>query len=171
MSQPFIGEVRMFGGNFAPRGWAFCNGQLLPISGNDTLFALIGTTYGGDGQNTFALPNLQGRLPMHMGNGGGTSVVIGETGGTEAVTVTVSQMPLHTHPLQASTASGTSAAPANNVLAGSSAVKVYKTGTPVNALAPQAITNTVGSQPHSNIQPYQCINFIIALEGIFPSRN
>lgn len=171
MSQPFIGEIRMFGGNFAPVGFAFCNGQLLSIADNNALFALIGTTYGGDGQTTFALPNLQGRLPMHMGSGAGTTVTIGEAGGTESVTLSANQIPNHTHALQASTAAGTSAAPANNVLAASSAVKVYKAGTPANALATQAIGNNGGNQPHGNIQPYQCINFIIALEGIFPSRN
>ncbi len=171
MSQPFIGEVRMFGGNFAPRGWAFCNGQLLSIAQNNALFALIGTTYGGDGQTTFALPNLRSRVPMHMGNGAGTTATIGEMGGVESVTLTTNQIPNHTHTLQASTATGTSAAPAGNVLAASNAVKVYKAGTPANALAAQAMTNSGGNQPHNNIQPYQCVNFIIALEGIFPSRN
>lgn len=171
MSDPFVGEIRMFGGNFAPLGWAFCDGQVLSIANFNTLFALIGTTYGGDGQSTFALPNLQSRLPMHMGNGAGTSATIGEAGGAETVTLNINQIPNHSHSLLASTASGTAATPANNMLAASSAVKVYKAGTPANALAAQAIAGAGGSQPHSNIQPYQCVNFIIALEGIFPSAN
>ena len=166
MAQPYIGEIRMFGGNFAPVGWMFCEGQLLPISENDALFTLIGTTYGGDGQSTFALPDLRGRLPVHQGNGS----VIGEAGGVEQVTLTVGQIPIHTHPLLASTGPGNINTPGGNVTAESAAVKIYFADQPTVAMGPQAISPSGGSQPHSNFQPYLCINFIISLSGIFPQQ-
>lgn len=165
MAQPYVGEIRMFAGNFAPAGWMFCEGQLLPISENETLFNLIGTTYGGDGQSTFGLPDLRGRLPLHQGNG----FILAETGGAEEITLTVNQIPAHSHPFLASTNIANQSAPTNNVLAQSSAADLYIEDTPDVSLAPQAITSTGGSQPHTNFQPYLCINFIISLFGIFPS--
>jgi microcystin-dependent protein len=174
MSQPYVGEIRMFAGNFNPNGWAFCNGQLVPISENDTLYALIGTTYGGDGQTTFALPNLQGRLPLHVGQGPGQTFNIGETGGTEMVTLTTQQIPVHNHPLTA-TNSGPVAPPngANPAVANSTGqVGVMVYGAPAGGattLHPNTIQVDGGNTPHNNMQPYLCINFIISLYGIFPS--
>lgn len=165
MGQPYVGEIRIFAGNFAPAGWQFCEGQLLPISENETLFQLIGTTYGGDGQSTFALPDLRGRLPLHQGNG----FILAETGGAEEITLTVNQIPAHSHPLLASTNIATQTSPANNVLAQSSAADLYIEDTPTANLAATAITAVGGSQPHTNFQPYLCVNFIISLFGIFPS--
>ncbi len=165
MSESYVGEIRMWAGNFAPVGWLFCDGQHLPISENETLFQLIGTTYGGDGQSTFALPNLQGRLPVHQGNG----MVLGQQAGVEEVTLTVSQIPAHTHPLTAAQALGNASSPAGNVLAESpGGVKPYIEGSPSVPMAPTAIAPAGGSQPHTNIQPYLCVNFIISLFGIFP---
>jgi len=173
MGQPYVGEIRMFGGNFAPSGWAFCNGALVAISENPTLFNLIGTTYGGDGQSTFALPNLQSRVPVHMGTNSGTTVQIGELGGTESVTLTTQQIPAHNHPLQA-TATGQQLSPQNAIYAvPSSAVsglQTYAPGTPATPLVPASIQNAGGSQPHNNIQPFLCISFIISLFGIYPSQ-
>jgi microcystin-dependent protein len=172
VSSPFIGEIRMFGGNFAPRSFAFCNGQLLPISQFEPLFFLIGTTYGGDGQQTFALPDLQGRVPIHQGQGPtGQTYPIGDRGGVESVTLTAQQLPLHTHALSASSAPASpTAQPGGSVTAESSA-PLYAAGSLV-PLAPQAISSSGASaQPHDNLAPYQCINFIICLEGIFPQRN
>ncbi len=165
MAQPYVGEIRMFAGNFAPAGWMFCEGQLLPISENETLFQLIGTTYGGDGQSTFGLPDLRGRIPIHQGNG----FILAETGGAEEITLTVNQIPTHSHPLLASSAVGNDPNPNNNVLAESSAVSLYQSGAPAAAMAPQSISSTGGSQPHTNFQPYLCVDFIISLFGIFPS--
>ena len=172
MSTPFIGEIRMFGGNFAPRSFAFCDGQLLPISQYDALFALLGTTYGGDGFTTFALPNLPGRVPIHQGQASsGSTYAIGEQGGVESVTLTMQQMPGHGHVLDASTAPASATAqPGGSVTAQASAPLYTDAGTSVS-LAPQAMSSTGGTQPHENIAPYQCIHFIICLEGIFPSRN
>jgi microcystin-dependent protein len=173
MSTPYIGEVRVFGGNFAPVGWALCDGQLLPIAQYDALFALIGTAYGGDGQTTFALPDLRGRVPLHYGSGPGISTrIIGEAGGSETVTLTTDQMPAHTHPPQALATPGSSSVPSGNVWAGVSAGALYTATDPAPA-APMnsAILQPVGgSQPHANMQPFQCVNFIIALEGIFPTQ-
>src|SRR4051812_7092074 len=167
MAQPYVGEIRMFGGNFAPAGWMFCEGQLLPISENETLFQLIGTTYGGDGESTFALPDLRGRVPIHQGNG----FTLAETGGVETVTLTVSQIPAHSHAFIASTNTGTGTAPEGNVLAQTSgAILAYKTQSPTAALSPLAIGSVGGSQPHNNFQPYLCVDFIISLFGIFPSQ-
>ncbi|MBI5074543.1 MAG: phage tail protein [Nitrospirae bacterium] len=164
MAQPYVGEIRMFGGNFAPAGWMFCEGQLLPISENETLFQLIGTTYGGDGQSTFALPDLRGRLPVHQGNG----FVLAETGGTEEITLTVNQMPAHSHALLASNDIPVSSNPANNVT-GQAAAKLYRVGNPTIPLNAASISAVGGSQPHTNFQPYLCVDFIISLFGIFPS--
>jgi microcystin-dependent protein len=165
MAQPYVGEIRMFAGNFAPAGWMFCEGQLLPISENETLFQLIGTTYGGDGQSTFALPDLRGRLPIHQGNG----FILAETGGAEEITLTVSQIPAHSHPLLGATGNGTQGNPSGNVLASSTIVKLYALETPDTAMAATSIGTTGGSQPHTNFQPYLCVDFIISLFGIFPS--
>lgn len=173
MSEPFIGEIRMFGGNFAPLGWAFCNGQLLSIAENDALFTLIGTTYGGDGQNTFALPDLRGRIPIHMGTGAGLSPrTLGESSGTETVTLTVNQLPAHDHQFVGTSSSASVASPASAVVAAPSTVDLYRPAAiPGSNMAPDALSLTGGSQPHDNIQPFQCISFIIALEGIFPTQN
>ena len=166
MAQPYVGEIRMFGGNFAPAGWMFCEGQLLPISENETLFQLIGTTYGGDGQSTFALPDLRGRLPLHMGNG----FVLAETGGVEEVTLTVSQIPAHSHPYLGTTAIATDVNPGNNVVGQVSTFDPYQSTPGAVAMAVQSVSAVGGSQPHNNFQPYLCVDFIISLFGIFPSQ-
>src|SRR4051794_28049041 len=154
MAQPYVGEIRMFAGNFAPAGWMFCEGQLLPISENETLFQLIGTTYGGDGQSTFALPDLRGRIPLHQGNG----FTLAETGGAESVTLTVNQIPSHSHPLLGSANNGSLPDPANNVVAKSTTANVdlYFEDVPSTNMATQAIGIVGGSQPHENRQPYLC---------------
>jgi microcystin-dependent protein len=167
MAQPYIGEIRMFAGNFAPAGWMFCEGQLLPISENDALFTLIGTTYGGDGQETFGLPDLRGRLPIHMGDG----FLLAETGGAEEVTLTVSQLPAHSHPLLGTASIANDANPGGNVAAQTNTFDAYQSSPPNTPMAPQSISPVGGSQPHTNFQPYLCINFIISLFGIFPPRN
>jgi microcystin-dependent protein len=164
MAQPYVGEIRMFAGNFAPAGWMFCEGALLPISENETLFQLIGTTYGGDGQSTFGLPDLRGRLPVHQGNG----FILAETGGAEEITLTVNQIAAHGHPLLAANTFGNDPNPQSNLLAESSVVSMYQSGAANAAMAP-SITPVGGSQPHTNFQPYLCINYIISLFGIFPS--
>ena len=166
MAQPYVGEIRMFGGNFAPAGWMFCEGQLLPISEYETLFNLIGTTYGGDGQSTFALPDLRGRLPIHMGNG----FTLAEQGGVETVTLTVSQIPAHSHPYLGSTSSAIDANASGNVVAQAGTFFPYLNVPPAVAMAPQSVSSVGGSQPHNNFQPYLCIDFIISLFGIFPSQ-
>jgi microcystin-dependent protein len=165
MAQPYIGEIRMFAGNFAPAGWAFCDGRLIPISENDTMFNLIGTTYGGDGETTFALPDLRGRLPIHQGNG----FTLAETGGVEEVTLTVSQIPAHNHGLIASTSIATQQNPSGTLLAQSTLATMYIADTADQALAANSIGSTGGSQPHSNFQPYLCVSFIISLYGIYPT--
>lgn len=169
MAQPYVGEIRMFAGNFAPAGWMFCEGQLLPISENETLFQLIGTTYGGDGESTFALPDLRGRIPLHAGAGAGTSFVLAETGGAEELTLTVSQIPAHAHPLIAVTDIGSTTVPSNNFLAQSDTLKMYATVAATSPLGASSVGSTGGSQPHNNFQPYLCVDFIISLFGIFPS--
>lgn len=166
MAQPYVGEIRMFAGNFAPAGWMFCEGQLLPISEYETLFNLIGTTYGGDGQSTFALPDLRGRIPIHQGN----SFILAETGGVEEVTLTVSQIPAHSHPMLASTNAGTSSNAQSNIICSSPSILLYIEGqSPDTNLSPTVVSSVGGSQPHTNFQPYLCVNFIISLFGIFPS--
>jgi len=166
MAQPYVGEIRMFAGNFAPAGWMFCEGQLLPISEYETLFNLIGTTYGGDGQSTFALPDLRGRLPLHQGNG----FVLAETGGAETITLTVSQIPAHSHAFLASNNNAATATATNNVLAQIPSYTPYIQASPNSALASVSIGSVGGSQPHDNFQPYLCVDFIISLFGIFPSQ-
>ena len=172
MGQPYIGEIRMFGGSFAPAGWAFCNGATLPISENDALFTLIGTTYGGDGQETFQLPDLQGRIPVHAGQGPGLSqnYQLGEEGGVEQVTITTQSMPSHNHPLLGAAINGSQAAPANALLSNSTVVTPYAPETPNVQMAANAITPVGGSQPHDNFQPYLCVSFIISLFGVFPTQ-
>ena len=164
MAQPYVGEIRMFGGNFAPAGWMFCEGQLLPISEYETLFNLIGTTYGGDGQSTFALPDLRGRIPLHQGNG----MILAETGGVEEVTLSVAQIPVHSHPLLASTGPGNLSTPQNNVTAASASVQIYIEDSTDSNMNAAAVSNVGGNQPHNNFQPYLCVSFIISLFGIFP---
>jgi microcystin-dependent protein len=173
MSSPFVGEIRMFGGSFAPAGWAFCNGALIPISENETLFNLIGTTYGGDGQSTFALPDLRGCIPIHQGQGPGISqsYVIGERAGVEAVTLTTQQIPGHNHNMLASTAAATNPSPNGNILAASPTISSYVIDVAGPQLAAGAVQGTGGSQPHENLMPFQCISFIISLFGVFPSQN
>lgn len=166
MAQPYIGEIRMFAGNFPPAGWKFCEGELLPISENETLFQLIGTTYGGDGESTFALPDLRGRIPIHQGNG----FILAETGGAEEITLTVNQIAAHSHPMLASINVAQDTGPAGKVVGqiGGGALPYIQDSTDTN-MSPQAVTSVGGSQPHTNFQPYLCINFIISLFGIFPS--
>jgi len=173
MSEPFLGEIRIVGFNFAPRGWAFCNGQLLSIAQNTALFALIGTYYGGDGVQTFALPNLQSRFAMHAGDGAGLSQrVIGEVGGEEDVTLIAAQMPEHNHLIQASNTPGNSTSPSGAVMAKAKKVLRYA-GAPDGSttMNEAAVTQAGNSQPHDNMPPFLVVNYIIALQGIFPSRN
>jgi microcystin-dependent protein len=170
MTQPYIGEIRMFGGNFPPLGWEFCQGQLLPIATNDVLFQLIGTTYGGDGQSTFALPDLRGRVPVHAGTRSGRTYNLSEAAGVETVTLTVQQLPAHSHALLASDVLGTTPNPGGEVLTESSTATMFATGSPTSTMAPASVGPAGGSQPHENRQPFLCIDFIIATEGIFPSQ-
>ncbi|MBL8439199.1 MAG: phage tail protein [Zoogloeaceae bacterium] len=167
MSDPYVGEIRMFAGNYAPNGWAFCDGSLLPISQNEVLFALIGTIYGGDGQTTFALPDLRGRVPVHVG----PSNPIGQMAGSENVTLNPAQLPSHNHGVRASTAAATPAAGPTGLLATSAAVQFYGSGAPSTPMAADATGPAGGNQPHTNMAPFQAVNFIIALFGIFPSPN
>lgn len=174
MSEPFVGEIRMFAGNFAPRGWAFCDGQLLAVSQNDALFSLLGTIYGGDGRTTFGLPDLRGRIPLHQGTGPGlSSRRLGSKGGAENITLTTNQLASHTHDLNANKAAATTSAPQGKVVAASDGATVgmlYGQPATVN-MASNAIVNTGGSQPHTNLMPTLCLHFIIALFGIYPSRH
>ena len=167
MGQPFVGEIRMFGGNFAPAGWNFCDGSLLSISENETLFQLIGTTYGGDGQNTFGLPDLRGRIPVHQGGG----FTLAQSGGTETVTLILQQIPGHNHPLPCQSGSGSQASPANGLWA-SSGANPYASGSANVAMNAANIgPNAPSNQSHDNMMPYLAVNFIISLFGIFPSPN
>jgi microcystin-dependent protein len=169
MAQPYVGEIRMFAGNFAPAGWLFCDGQLLPISENETLFQLIGTTYGGDGEDTFALPNLQGRIPIHQS----TTYVLAETGGVESVTLTVQQIPTHSHTVLGSNSAGGSTSPSGSVFARNASADAYSSDTSIglSPLNSAVIVPIGGSQPHENMAPFLCVNFIISLFGIFPSQS
>lgn len=167
MAQPYVGEIRIFAGNFPPAGWMFCEGQVLPISENDVLFMLIGTTYGGDGEETFALPDLRGRIPVHYSG----TYQLAETGGVEQVTLTTAQIPAHSHPLVGSTSTGSSSLPQNGMLAGSTSKAIYKSGGSPAAMNAASVSPVGGSQPHENFQPYLCVNFIISLFGIFPSQS
>jgi microcystin-dependent protein len=170
MGTPYVGEIRMFAGNFAPVGWAFCNGATLAISENDVLFTLIGTTYGGDGQNTFNLPDLQSRVPVHMGTGGGSSYIIGQAAGVEQVTLTTSQIPAHSHVPLANASPGSQPSPANGVWAAQATLVPYSNNAPSVTMGANATLPTGGSQPHDNMVPFLVINFIISLFGIFPSQ-
>jgi microcystin-dependent protein len=165
MAQPYVGEIRMFAGNFPPAGWMFCEGQSLPISEYETLFQLIGTTYGGDGQSTFALPDLRGRLPIHQGNG----FILAETGGAEEITLTVSQIPAHSHPMLASTNASQDPSPSGKVVGQSGSALLYVQDATDTDMNPLAVLPVGGNQPHTNFQPYLCVDFIISLFGIFPS--
>ena len=170
MSEPFVGEIRMFAGNFAPRGWSFCDGQLLAVSQNDALFSLLGTIYGGDGRTTFGLPDLRGRIPVHAGSGPGLSPRrLGAKSGAEKVTITVNELPSHTHPMQASSRSADRRSAQGNVLAQSGLDTYRTTGNPVVNMASDGVTSVGGSRDHNNLAPYLCVNFIIALVGIYPS--
>jgi microcystin-dependent protein len=167
VSNPYVGEIRMFGGSFAPAGWEFCNGQLMPISENETLFQLIGTTYGGDGESTFGLPDLRGRLPLHQGNGS----ILGQNGGAEQIQLTTPQIAAHTHGFLASNATAAATFPTGSLPAATNtSKKVYAaSGSPTTAMAPQAIGASGGNLPHDNFQPYLCVSFIISLFGVYPT--
>ncbi|MFX3634803.1 MAG: phage tail protein [Candidatus Pristimantibacillus sp.] len=170
---PYVGEIRIFAGNFAPVGWMFCEGQAMPISENSTLFNLIGTTYGGDGQSTFNLPDLRGRVPIHQGTGPGQSIThtMGEAAGTESVTLTVQQIPPHNHALMARSEQGNTSNPANAVLAMSSLTPYAPAGgAPSNNMHASSMLPSGGNQPHNNLQPYLCVHFIISLFGVYPSQ-
>ena len=176
MTSPFLAEIRIFPFNFAPTGWAVCNGQLLAISQNTALFSLLGTQYGGDGRSTFALPNLQGSVPVHAGSSGGqglTQYFPGETGGVATVTLLQTEMPAHNHALMATSQQGTDAAPGTENLARSVGASLYQSTTTTNlvALSPNTLPPAGGNQPHNNLMPYLTLNFCIALQGEFPSRN
>lgn len=173
MADPFVAEIRIFPFNFPPKGWAFCDGQLLPLSQNTALFSLLGTTYGGNGKSNFALPDMQGNAPMHPGQGPGLSLHdLGEIGGSETVTLLESEIPSHAHAMMAATTAGNSRAPAGNVLSRSGNGNVYvpPAGNPVVSMSPNALAPAGGDQPHNNMQPYLTLNFCIALQGVFPPR-
>lgn len=171
MTEPFIGEIRPFPYNFAPRGWAFCSGQILAIAQNTALFSLLGTTYGGNGQTTFALPDLRGRVPIHQGQGPGlANYTIGELGGAETISLLVNELPAHTHTLVASAGAANATSPTNNLLA-AVRLSAYNNGPATSVLSSTALANTGSGTPHENRQPYLVISYCIALEGIFPSRN
>jgi microcystin-dependent protein len=168
MGTPFLAEIKIMSFNFAPKGWAMCNGQLLPINQNQALFSLLGTTYGGDGRQTFGLPNLQGRTPMHSGNGH----VLGELGGEQAHTLSISELPTHTHTASAANVPATTNAPSNaRMISQSAGANLYAGASNLQAMAPQALAPVGGSQAHPNMQPYLTLTFCIALQGIFPSQN
>ncbi len=172
MSEPFVGEIRMFAGNFAPRGWAFCDGQLLAVSQNDALFSLLGTIYGGDGRTTFGLPDLRGRIPIHAGEGPGLSPRrLGAKGGSENETLTVNQLPSHGHAPQFSTATGTQNDPEGETVSANPAIRIFRPAPADANMKSSTITNVGGSRSHTNLMPYLCVHFIIALFGIYPSRH
>lgn len=171
MSEPFVGEIRMFAGNFAPRGWALCDGQLLAVSQNDALFSLLGTIYGGDGQTTFGLPDCRGRIPLHAGHGPGLSERrLGAKGGVEKVTLSINQLPSHTHGVNATPEGASSNSPEGALVADSPSVDLFTESAPSENLSPNAVTSVGGSQSHTNLMPYLCVHFIIALVGIYPSQ-
>ena len=169
---PFVGEIRMFAGNFAPQGWAFCDGQLLAVSQNDALFSLLGTIYGGDGRTTFGLPDLRGRIPIHAGSRpGGASHNLGSKAGAEVVTATVGQLPTHSHTFQASSAVGSQSNPSGASLASSPNVRLYRDVAPTVNTATSSLLPAGGSQPHNNMAPFLCVHYIIALVGVYPSQH
>lgn len=173
MSQPYIGEIRMFGGNFAPLGWAFCDGQSLEISQNNVLFSVLGATYGGDGQTTFNLPDLRGRIPLHMGTNPstGTTYTLGQKGGSEQVTLTLQQIPAHSHvPVAQGSPDGTANSPSGTVWAGVTAHDFYGAPATASTMNPAAIGTAGGSQPHDNMMPFLAVSFILSLYGIYPSQ-
>jgi microcystin-dependent protein len=167
MAEPFLGEIRIASFGYAPKGWALANGQLLPINQNQALFSLLGTMYGGNGTTNFALPNLQGRSPVHRGN----EVTQGQFGGAFTHTLTLQELPGHTHPMQAATATAAATSPTNNTFGTVSSTPPYSSESPQTSLGAATVTATGGSQPHDNVQPYLVLNFLIALQGIYPSRN
>jgi microcystin-dependent protein len=169
MSQPYVGEIRIVGFNFAPQGWAFCDGSLLSISQNDVLFNLLGTTYGGDGVNTFALPNLQGRIPFHQGSNAGNTLVLGGSSGTETVTLAQNQLPMHTHTLSASSSAGIQPSPAGGIWA-QSTLGEFSTEAATKSMATTTTLAAGGTQPHDNLPPFLVVNFVISLFGIYPSQ-
>jgi microcystin-dependent protein len=169
--QPFIGEIAIVGFNFEPNNWAFCDGRLMAISQNDALFALIGTTYGGDGETTFALPDLRGRVPIHQGSNGFGNFVIGQTGGEETVTLTINQIPMHEHSISGQSGPGTTAIATNGVWAAQSQLNVYSSASADTPMNPSSISTVGGSQAHDNRSPFLTLNYIISLFGIFPSQN
>jgi microcystin-dependent protein len=172
MADPFVAEIRIFPFNFAPKGWAWCNGQLMPLSQNTALFSLLGTTYGGNGKSNFALPDLQGRAPMHPGQGPGLSLHdLGETGGSETVTLLESEIPAHSHSVSASVSDGTSQTPADEKLATGVGIGQYAPAGSFVSLSPTALTPAGGDQPHNNLMPYLTFYFNIALQGVFPPRS
>jgi microcystin-dependent protein len=172
MSEPFVGEIRMFAGNFAPRGWAFCDGQLLAVSQNDALFSLLGTIYGGDGRTTFGLPDLRGRIPVHAGHGPGLSERrLGSLGGQESVTLTVNQLPSHTHPLHGAASPATDTRPVGNAPAQAPLADVWSSRSQDTQLAAATVAPVGGSRTHTNLMPFLCVHFIIALVGIYPSQH
>jgi microcystin-dependent protein len=170
MAQPYVGEIRMFAGNFAPAGWMFCDGTTLPISENETLFNLIGTTYGGDGEETFNLPDLRGRAPLHFGSNSGQTFQLAQAAGVESVTLTTQQIPSHTHPFIAANANADQTDATNNMTANTVTINLYANEAPNNNMNTGAVTPAGGSQPHENLQPFLVINFIISLFGIFPTQ-
>ena len=170
MSEPFVGEIRLFAGNFPPNGWQFCDGQLMAISESEVLFDLIGTTYGGDGQTTFALPDMRGRLPVHQGSSGASNYQMGQSGGVENVTLTPAQMPQHTHAMSASTSAASASHGPSEVLGSSATMNLYGSGTPNMAMDPNAITQVGGGLPHNNVPPFVALSYIISMFGIFPSQ-
>ncbi len=172
MSNPFVAEIRIYPFNFAPRGWAFCNGQILPLSQNTALFSLLGTTYGGDGKSNFALPNLQGSAPMHPGQGPGLSLHdLGESSGSDSVNLLESEVPSHSHPWTASNQAATAQSPAQQLTAGGvGGISLYAPPASMTPLSPNAVAPAGGSQPHNNLQPYLTLNFCIALQGVYPPR-
>jgi len=171
MAQPYVGEIRMFGGNFAPAGWAFCDGSQMSIAENEVLFQLIGTTYGGDGQETFNLPDLRGRVPIHQGTGpSGQTFIVAQAAGVETVTLTTSQIPIHNHAFIGTTNPGGTTNPPTNVVAQNSGNTIYIEDQAFIPLAPQSLLPDGGSQPHENMQPFLCVAFIISLFGLFPSQ-
>ena len=171
MSDPYVGEIRMFAGNFAPRNYAYCDGQLVQVLQNEALFSLFGTTYGGDGRTTFGLPDLRGRIPVHMGSGPGlSSHPIGQKSGSESVALSASSLPAHNHTLQASGSPATESRPAGNTLAGDTPIDVYQTLGPSDDMSASSTTGAGSGDSHPNVQPFLCIHFIVALFGVFPSR-